>query len=110
MKPSSQLTLEARKILRKWTKRGFYCYLRPLDSRFIEGPKSKFKVHWRIMVEWRGPDFKQCVGEGYNLSEIIINLDPQVPRRPYMKPENFTTSIPKPSTVVDRPRRRPKKK
>lgn len=71
------LDAEARKIIRKWTRRQGYVYLRPLDYRFLN-PSTDFQVHWAVTVEFRGMEWKQYRGEGLNLSEVVKELGERV--------------------------------
>lgn len=119
-KPSSQITAEARKVLRRWARDDFYVYLRPVPSTLID-PKAKFHLVWKISVEFRGVGWKQYVGEGNNLSETIIRMGLEVPRRGKLKKEplgsgkvvDFTKNeqqVFEGMKKAERPRKRPKDK
>jgi hypothetical protein len=88
---------EARIILKRWTRCQYYVYLRPLDYRFYN-PTADFAVHWKVTVEYRGLGYKQHVGEGMNLSEVIKKLGLEVPlNKPKLSPR---ASVPRPTTVA----------
>lgn len=76
----TEVTPEAHKILKRWTKAQYYVYIRPLSSLFLE-PEKKHKIYWRVQVEFRTVNWQVWGDEGYDLSEIIERLDLRVPRR-----------------------------
>ena len=99
---SSTITPEASKILRRWARSDWYVYLRPISSKYHE-PHKKEKTYWAVQVECRmlthtddgrPTNLQPFRGEGYDLSEVIIKLDLEVPRRPkgYVveKPTSFS--------------------
>lgn len=130
-KPSSQINAEARKVLRHWARDGLYTYIRPVSSKLID-PTAKFHIVWKISVEYRGVGWKQYHNEGANLSEVIIRMGLEIPRKSKLKKEplgsgkvvNFSenenkviagikkdiTEAMKVQPFADRPRRRPKDK
>lgn len=81
----SELTLEARKILSKWARWDLYVYMRPMSSVYLV-PQKKHTVYWIVSVEYRAMEYKQLRGEGYDLSEVIVKLDEDVPNRKKVQP------------------------
>ena len=86
---SSSITPEASKILRRWAGSDYYVYLRPISSKYHE-PHKKERTYWAVQVECRvivhtedgrPTNLTPFRGEGYDLSEIIVGLGLQVPRR-----------------------------
>ena len=78
--PSSSLNAEVRKVLSRWAKEGFYVYLRPITSRYVEGPNKKHKVYWNVSVELRTVPPGHWEGEGYDLDQIVLEMADRVPR------------------------------
>lgn len=83
---SEPLSREAKKWLSRWAKDEWYVYIRPLTSRFIDR-STKHRLYWAVSVECRriGGETRYR-GEGYDLSEIILKLSEQVPRRKDIQP------------------------
>jgi hypothetical protein len=79
------LSDEARKAISRWTRDEFYVYIRPLTSRLINRSKPH-KIYWQVSVEYRYVEFKMRRGEGYDLNEVILTLDKEVPRRKDAQP------------------------
>lgn len=82
---------EASRILRRWARDDFYVYIRPLSSQYVDSTEQA-RIYWTVSVEFRSVNFVQKRGEGYNLSEIIIELDQSMPRR--KKSERATGYVP----------------
>ncbi len=78
---SSELTLEARKAIRRWALSDFYVYMRPISSKYVDASKKE-RTYWNVSVEYRTLEFKQWRAEGYDLSSVIMELAEQIPRRP----------------------------
>lgn len=76
---SSSLQKSTRTILNRWAKEGFYIYIRPLTSKYINS-RSEHKVYWSVAVELRTTPPGQWRGEGYNLDDVIAELATRVPR------------------------------
>lgn len=79
MSASSSLDADIRKILKRWTKIGCYVYMRPISSTYIDASKPH-KIYWRVQVELRATPPGRWNAEGYNLDDVIRELDGLVPR------------------------------
>jgi hypothetical protein len=79
MAASSSLDVNIRKILSRWTKEGFYVYLRPITSKYIDA-RSDHSVYWNVQVEFRTVPPGIWRAEGYSLDDCILELDAKVPR------------------------------
>lgn len=79
MGASSSLNMNVRKILSRWSKAGYYIYIRPLTSKYIDA-RSDHTVYWVVQVELRDAPPGQWRAEGSNLDECILQLDAEVPR------------------------------
>lgn len=79
-KDSSVLTPEARKILKRWARQGYYVYLRPTMSAYAGDDGNR--VYWMLSVEYREINFTSIRGEGYNLSKLIVAVSGRVHKRP----------------------------
>jgi len=91
---NSDLTIEAQKIIKRWTAGDFYVYLRPISSKYHD-PKKNHRIYWAVSVECRMGDVPMRFREeGYVLSDLITKLDLQVPRRPagykVERPQSYT--------------------
>jgi hypothetical protein len=76
---SSSLDADIRKILKRWTKMGAYVYMRPISSTYIDASKPH-RIYWRVQVELRAVPPSRWNGEGFNLDDVIRELDAEVPR------------------------------
>lgn len=106
---SSSLDKKTRAIINKWSAYGFYVYMRPLTSKFID-PKAKHRVYWSVSVEFRNYPPGQWSGEGYNLDEIIAELDTRVPKGTRVGGRQVPAGYLAPKSVTDREVRKAKKK
>lgn len=78
MPASSSLNKEIRTILSRWSRAGYYVYLRPLTSKYIDA-RSDHTVYWVVQVELRDTPPGQWRAEGSNLDQCILELDAKVP-------------------------------
>lgn len=76
--PSSSLQKSTRVILNRWSKQGFYAYIRPVSSKLVDA-RSKHSQYWVVSVEFRTVPPGQWRDEGSNLDEVIERLDKIVP-------------------------------
>jgi hypothetical protein len=83
----SELTKAAQKILKRWALDDYYIYMRPMSSLYMDRTR-KATVYWSVSVEFRhyGNGPTQYRGEGYDLSEIIVELASRVPDRKDVQP------------------------
>lgn len=79
------ISSEAKKILSRWARDEFYVYIRCITSRFVN-VTEKHRLYWSVSVEFRTTQPIQKRGEGYDLSEIIVNLGAEIPRRKQIQP------------------------
>jgi hypothetical protein len=77
--PSSSLDADVRKVINRWTREGFYVYLRPITSKYIDA-RNKHKTYWKVSVELRDVPPGHWEAEGYNLDECVRELATKVPR------------------------------
>ena len=101
MPPSSSLDADVRKTLSRWTKEGFYVYLRPITSRYID-VRNKHKVYWKVSVELRDVPPGHWDAEGYNLDDCIRELDSKVPRNRAQWREDRPAGWGAPQSVLDK--------
>lgn len=76
----SDLPMDCRKTLSRWSALGYYCYLRPVTSKLID-PSKKHTIYWTVSVEYRTMPPGYWKAEGYSLAEVIRELDEKVPKR-----------------------------
>lgn len=76
----SDLPMDCRKILSRWSGQEYYVYLRPLTSKLVDASK-KHTTYWVVSVEYRAMPPGHWRAEGYSLAEVIRELDQTVPRR-----------------------------
>jgi hypothetical protein len=81
----NELTAEARKILKRWAAQDFYVYIRPMSGVYAGG-KKKSQIFWSISVEYRGVEWQQIRGEGWNISKLIVEMSGRVPNRERIQP------------------------
>lgn len=82
---SSNLPMDCRKIISRWTRDDLYVYMRPISSHWIDAD-AKHSVYWSVLVEYRNVEWQQWRAEGPDLADCIRNLAEQIPRRRVMDP------------------------
>lgn len=79
MPVSSSLDADVRKAINRWTREGFYVYLRPITSKYIDA-STKHRTYWKVSVELRDVPPGHWEAEGYNLDECVRELAAVIPR------------------------------
>lgn len=82
---SSELSSDARKIISRWTKDGYYVYMSPTSSKWY-WPKKKHIVYWHVRVEYRYAEWVIWEGKGPSLNDVILAMGVQIPRRKTIDP------------------------
>lgn len=75
----SDLPLDCRKILSRWSAQEYYIYLRPITSKFLDRSK-KHTIYWKGQVQYRTTPPGLWSAEGFSLAEVIRELDAVVPK------------------------------
>jgi hypothetical protein len=84
-KNTSDLSLDARKALRRWTADDFYIEIRPFTSTYLR-PTEPHNVDWSVTVEFRSTDRQVWTDSGRKLDDVILRLAPKIPRRRKLQP------------------------